>query len=148
MIRTALSTATAVLAAAALAPAAAPAATTPPRIAGSPALTYAISSNTDNGRFVTIGATVHLSRRFADSAEQHRYTIVAAPRLHRGQRLADELFRGSSLGRISRLGAWYRAETVQLRRRRSVHAGDRWQVALARGNRIVGAIRTVRLLHG
>jgi hypothetical protein len=43
-------------------------------------------SSTDRGRFVSLAATVHLSRRFADSAEQHRYAIVAAPRLRRGQR--------------------------------------------------------------
>ena len=98
-------------------------------------------------RFVSLGATVHLTRRFRDSAE-HRYTIVAAPHLRRGQRLDDELFGGSSLGRASRLGAWYRAEAVQLRQRRSARAGDRWQVALARGNRIVGAVKRVRLLRG
>jgi hypothetical protein len=55
---------------------------------------------------------------------------------------------GGSLGRASRLGAWYRAEAGQLRQRRSARAGDRWQVALARGNRIVGAVKTVRLLRG
>jgi hypothetical protein len=46
------------------------------------------------------------------------------------------------------MGAWYRAEAGQLRQRRSARAGDRWQVALARGNRIVGAVKTVRLLRG
>lgn len=99
-------------------------------------------------RFVSLGATVHLTRRFRDSAEQHRYTVVAAPHLRRGQRLDDELFGGSSVGRASRLGAWYRAEAVRLRQGRSARAGDRWQVALARGNRIVGAVKTVRLLRG
>jgi hypothetical protein len=149
MIRTALSLLTAALiAVAALAPAAADAEAAPPRIVGSPALTYTIVSNTDNGRFVSVGAIVRLSRRFADTAEQHRYTIVAAPHLRRGQRLADELFGGSALGRVSRTGAWYAGEAVQLRRRGHVRAGDRWQVALARDNRIVGAVKTVRLLHG
>jgi len=34
--------------------------------------TYTITSNADNGRFVTVGAVVRLDRRFADMAEQHR----------------------------------------------------------------------------
>jgi hypothetical protein len=43
-------------------------------------------------------ATVHLSRRFAERAEKRRYTLVAAPRLRRGQRPPDAAFGGSSSG--------------------------------------------------
>jgi hypothetical protein len=99
--------------------------------------------------FVTIGATVRLERAFSSRAEQRRYSVVAAPRLQAGQRLDDELFGGSSLGRLPhRKGIWYTAEAVQLRRRASVKTGARWQVALARGNRIVGVVKTVRIRRG
>ena len=136
------------LAAAALAPVA-QASTAPPRIVGSPMLTYVIASNTDNGRFVSVGALVRLDRRFAKTTEQHRYAVVAAPHLVPGEILPDELFGGTALGRFSPpRGAWYQAEAVQLHRRRTVRAGARWQVALARGNRIVGAVKTVTLRRG
>jgi hypothetical protein len=132
-------------AAAALAPAAG-AATAPPRLSGPPTLTYVIAHDTDSGRFVSIGATVHLDRRFAGTAEQHRYTVVAAPHLVRGQALPDRLFGGTVLGRYgARGGAWYFGEAVQLHQRRSVRAGDRWQVALARDDRLIGLVKTVTL---
>ena len=127
-----------------LAPAAGAAAATP-RIAGTPAVSYTVT-RTASGPFVTIGAMVRLTRPFSGRGEQRMYSIVAAPRLRRGQVLDDELFGGSSLGRLARRpGAWYRAEAVQLRRRSSVRPGARWQVALVRGNRIVGSVRTVTL---
>jgi hypothetical protein len=133
------------LAAAALAPAAR-AATAPPHLVGTPTVRYSVSSNTDNGRFVTIGAVVRLDRRFAGAAEQHRYTIVAAPHLRRGQVLPDKLFGGGALSRVSnRPGAWYAAEAVQLHQRSSVRNGARWELALARGTTIVGAIKHVIL---
>jgi hypothetical protein len=117
-----------------------------PRLVGSPQLSYTIASDTDNGRFVSIGATVQLDRPFASTAEQHRYAIVAAPHLHRGQRLPDEAFGGTTLGRLgNRRGAWYAAEAVQLRQRDTVARNARWQVALARGGTIVGVVKTVRL---
>jgi hypothetical protein len=130
----------------ALAPAAAPAAATAPRLVGTPALTYTIASNASNGRFVSIGATVRLDRPFASRTEQHRYSLVAAPRLHTGQRLADALFGGTALGRVrNRPGATYQAEAVQLKRRRTVAKGARWRVALARNGVIVGVVKTVTL---
>ena len=133
------------LAAAALAPAAG-AATAPPRLSGPPTLTYVIAHDTDNGRFVSLGALVHLDRRFAGTAEQHRYTIVAAPHLVRDQALPDRHFGGTVLGRYGpRRGAWYFGEAVQLHQRRSVRAGDRWQVALARDDRVIGLVKTVTL---
>ena len=90
-----------------------------------------------------------LDRRFANTTEQHRYTVVAARHLVPGEILPDELFGGTALGRFSpRRGAWYQAEAVQLHQRRTVRAGARWQVALARGNRIVGAVKTVTLRRG
>jgi hypothetical protein len=99
--------------------------------------------------FITVGATVKLERAFQSKAEQRRYSVVAAPHLRAGQRLPDELFGGTSLGRLPhRSGAWYAAEAVQLRRRASVKTGARWQVALARGNRIVGVVKTVRIRRG
>ena len=133
------------LTAAALA-SAAPVAAAAPRLVGRPAVTYTVSSDRTLGRFVTIDARVRLSRPFPNATEQHRYALVAAPRLRPGQRLADELFGGSPLGRLAhRRGAYYQAEAVQLQRRRGVRRGARWQIALARGNRIVGTIKTVTL---
>jgi len=130
---------------AALTPAA-PAAAAPPKLIGTLALTYDIARTTDDGRFVSVGARVRLDRPFVNGTELRRYAVVAAPRLRTGQRLAGELFGGSALGRITaRRGAWYAAEAVQLERRRSVRRGARWQVALARGNRIVGVVKTVAL---
>src|SRR3954467_12296024 len=137
-----LSLSAALVAVAALAPAAG--AATTPKIVGTPAVTYTVIDGA-----VSVGATVHLERAFATSAELHRYSVVAAPTLKTGQKLADELFGGSALGRLSkRSGAWYAAEAVQLRKRASGKRGARWQVALARGNRIVGAVKTVRLKRG
>jgi hypothetical protein len=137
--------AVAALAAAALAPAAG-AAPAPPRLSGPPMLTYVIAHDTDNGRFVSVGALVHLDRRFASTAEQHRYTVVAAPHLVPGQALPDRLFGGTVLGRYARRdGAWYFGEAAQLHQRRSVRAGDRWQVALARDDRVIGLVKTVTL---
>lgn len=130
---------------AALAPAA-PAAAAPPKLIRTPVLTYDITSTADSGRFVSVGARVRLDRPFVNSTELHRYTVVAAPRLRTGQRLADELFGGSALGRIAaRPGAWYAAEAVQLKQRRTVRRGERWQIALARGNQIAGVVKPVRL---
>jgi hypothetical protein len=120
-----------------------------PRLIGTPIVTYSVKSSAYTGRVVTIGAEVRLDRPFANPREQRAYTIVAAPRLRSGQVLADALFGGTALGRLPRrAGAWYRAEAVQLRQRRSVPRGARWQLALARGNRIVGAIKTVTLRRG
>jgi hypothetical protein len=136
----------AVLAALAAAAPAAQADAAVPRLVGSPQLTYSTLSDADNGQFISIGATVRLDRPFASTAEQHRYAIVAAPRLRRGQRLPDEAFGGTTLGRLGhRRGAWYAAEAVQLQQRRSVAPGARWQVALARGGTIVGLVKTARL---
>jgi hypothetical protein len=112
-----------------------------PQIVGTPAVTYKVVDGA-----VSIGATVHLDRTFTSTTDQRRYSVVAAPALTRGEKLADELFGGTSLGRLSnRKGAWYRAEAVQLKKRSSVKRGARWKVALARGGRVVGAIKTVTL---
>ena len=136
------------LAAAALAPAAG-AAAAPPRLSGPPTLTFVVAHDTDNSRFVSVGALVHLDRRFASTAEQHRYTLVAAPHLVRGQALPDRLFGGTVLGRYApRGGAWYAGEAAQLHQRRSACAGDRWQVALARDDRVIGLVKTVALRRG
>jgi hypothetical protein len=89
---------------------------------------------------------VRLDRRFANGAEQRRYAVVAAPHLRTGQRLPQQLFGGTSLGRIAhREAPWYAAEALQLRKRASVPHGARWQVALVRSNRVVGTVKTVRL---
>src|SRR4051812_20796658 len=145
LLRQGLSFAVALPAVPALAPAA-HAATAPPRLIGTPSVTYAISSNASSGRFVTIGGVVRLDRRFADTTEQHRYALVVGTRLHRGEVLPDELFGGTALGRFNRHpGAWYAAEAAQLRKHSSVRNGARWDVALARDGRIVGAIKHVTL---
>jgi hypothetical protein len=109
-----------------------------PLIVGTPAVDTAVVDHN-----LSVGVTLHLDRRFVSSAEQHRYAIVAAPALHRGQRLPDELFGGTTLGRLH--GAVYRAEAAQLRRRANVDHGARWKVALARGGRVVGTVKTIRL---
>jgi hypothetical protein len=117
----------------------------PPHLIDTPRTTYSELSDA-HGPFVSIGVKVRLDRRFADGAEQRRYAVVAAPHLERGQRLGDRLFGGTSLGRLAgRSGVWFTAEAIQLRRRKSVPDGARWQVALARSNRIVGVVKTVRL---
>jgi hypothetical protein len=132
---------------AAVAPAA-HAATPPPRLVGAPTVSYAVSSNTSNGRFVTIGAVVRLDRAFRSSAELHRYTLVAGTRQRSGQVLPDETFGGLSLGRLARRpGAWYAAEAVQLRKHTSVR-NPRWEIALAGDGRILGAIKHVTLRRG
>jgi hypothetical protein len=116
-----------------------------PHLVATPKATYNELSDA-HGTFVSIGVKVRLDHRFADGAEQHRYAVVAAPHLERGQRLGDRLFGGTSLGRLDgRSGAWYVAEAIQLQRRKRVAEGARWQVALARANRIVGVVKTVRL---
>src|SRR5690242_16531375 len=98
------------LAAAALPPAAG-AAPAPPRLSGPPTLTFVVAHDKDNGGFVSVGALVHLDRRFTSTAEQHRYTVVAAPHLVRGQALPDRSFGGTVLGRYApRRGAWYAGE--------------------------------------
>jgi hypothetical protein len=141
--------AVAALAAAAVVPAAHAQSSAPPRLVGAPTVTFAIAHNADQGRFVSVGALVRLDRRFRTTAEQHRYTVVAAPRLVSGQVLPDRLFGGTALGRYApRAGAWYAGEAAQLRKRRIAHAGDRWQVALARDGRVIGRVRTVALRRG
>ena len=145
MLRKVLSLAIALTAVAPAAQAAAP----PPRLTGTPTATFAVNSNSSNGRFVTIGAVVHLDRRFADSAEQRHYALVAGTSLHRGEVLPDETFGGTSIGRFARRpGAWYTAEAVQLRKHSSVRNAARWEIALARDGRIVGAIKHVTLRRG
>ena len=117
------------------------AAAAPPKLVGTPFVSYKVVDGA-----VSIGATVRLDRRFADTTEMHRYSLVAAPRLKRGQQLPDALFGGTALGRFpSRPGAWYRAEAQLLHKRSAVKSGTRWQVALASGDRIVGVVKTVRL---
>ena len=116
----------------------------PPKLAAGPSLTVRATPQS-----VSIGAVVRLDRPFADRAEQRRYALVAAPRLHTGQRLPDRLFGGTSLGRLrNRPGAWYAAEAIQITPRSRVARGARWQVALVRGNHVVGGVRTVRLKRG
>jgi|1185.fasta_scaffold533675_2 hypothetical protein len=130
---------TTLAATAALAPAAN--AATTPQIVGTPSVSYKVVDGA-----LSIGATLHLNRAFTDATDQHRYSVVAAPTLKHGQKLADELFGGTALGRLgNRSGAWYKAEAVQLKKRTSVKRGARWQVALARGNHIVGLVKTVTL---
>jgi hypothetical protein len=137
-----MKTVTLALVGAALAGAApATAAAAPPKLVGTPFASYKIVDGA-----VSIGATVRLDRRFADTTEMHRYSLVAAPHLERGRRLPDALFGGTALGRFAaRPGAWYRAEAQQLHKRTAVKPGARWQLALASGGRIVGVVKTVRL---
>jgi hypothetical protein len=138
-----------VLAAAAVAPAAHAQSSAPPRLTGAPTVSFVIAHTTDQGRFVSVGTLVHLDRRFRNTAEQHRYSVVAAPRLVSGQVLPDRLFGGTVLGRYApRPGAWYVGEAVQLHKHRIAHAGDRWQVALARDGRVIGRVKTVTLRRG
>ena len=93
----------------------------PPHLVGTPHATTAIVDGA-----VSVGVHVRLDRRFADSAEQRRYAVVAAPHLQTGQRLPQELFGGTSLGRIGhREAPWYAAEALQLRKRASVAAQTR-----------------------
>ena len=95
---------------------------------------------------VSVGVHVRLDRQFASRAEQGRYAVVAAPHLKTGQKLPQRLFGGTSLGRIGGASApWYAAEALQLRKRAGVADGARWQVALVRSGRVVGAVKTVRL---
>lgn len=113
----------------------------PPPLIHTPIAEYAIVRD-----FVSIGVKVRLARPLA---ERGRYSVIAAPRLRRGRELPDELFGGGSLGRLTgRRGVWYVAEAAQLRRRHTVTAGARWQVALARSGHVVGVVKTVRLRRG
>ncbi|MBI5106991.1 MAG: hypothetical protein HZB46_18755 [Solirubrobacterales bacterium] len=96
--------------------------------------------------FVSIGASFRLDREFSSDAERFQYAIVVAPHLRAGQKLPDELFGGTTFGRIgARGGHCFRAEAVQLRKRAKVRRGARWQAALVHRSTVVGPVRTVTL---
>jgi hypothetical protein len=58
--------------------------------------------------------------------------------LDRGTQLPDELFGGTSLGRVGRAGAHcYRAEVAQLNAHRTVRPGRPWRIALHDGQTVL-----------
>lgn len=111
-----------------------------------PTLTYVITHDTDNGRFVSVGALVHLDRRFASTAEQHRYTVVAAPHLVRGQALPDRLFGGTvsaaTPGATARGTSARPSSCTSAARSAPATAG---RSRLARDDRVIGLVKTVTL---
>jgi hypothetical protein len=139
----------AVLAAAALpaSAAAAPAADPPPRLAAKPAVSFQIIAD-GKGHFVSFGAVVRLRHKLSDH-QRRTFALVAGTRLRSGQAVPDELFGGTTLGRVGTAGRnCYAGEVAQLRRHASVHSGDVWRVAFTDGTRVVGPVRSVRLVRG
>ncbi len=112
----------------------------PPLLVGTPSVTYAVSKDRD-GSFVTVG-TVFRTDRALDRAQ---YAALAAPALKAGLRVPDELFGGTTAGRVGRAaGHCYAAEAIQLKRRARVT--DRtWQLALVRDDLVTGRVKHVTL---
>jgi hypothetical protein len=118
-----------------------------PRFAAGPAVSFQVSVDR-KGHFVSLGAVVRL--RSALTEHQRRtYGLLAGPLLRPGQPVPDELFGGTTLGRIGANGRHcYAAEVAQLRRHAVVHSGAVWRVGFTDGHRVAGHVTPVRLVRG
>jgi hypothetical protein len=126
---------------------AAPASDPPPGLAAKPAVSFQVVVD-DKGHFVSLGGVVRLRHKLTDH-QRRTFALVAGARLRTGQAVPDELFGGTSLGRIGSAGRnCYAAEVGQLRRHAGVHSGAIWRVGFTDGTRVVGTVRAARLVRG
>jgi hypothetical protein len=118
-----------------------------PQFAADPGVSFQIIVD-PKGHFVSLGAVVRL--RHALTERQRRgFGLIAGTRLRAGQSVPDELFGGTTLGRLGTKGRHcYAAEVAQLRRHASVHTGDVWRVAFTDGQHVAGQVRSVTLVRG
>lgn len=132
-----------VLAALALtAVAAAPASAAAPHLVGGRLTAKRIT--TPHGPFVSFGAVVRLDRDVTTRERSH-IGLVTAPWNHRGQvasgaALPDNLFGGTSLGRIGSPGRHcYVAEVAQVTSHTGVRFGSTWRLAIHDGRHVLGS---------
>jgi hypothetical protein len=126
---------------------AAPAAGGAPQLAAKPAVSFQVIVD-DKGHFVSLGGVVRLRHKLTDH-QRRTFALIAGTRLRSGQAVPDELFGGTTLGRIGSVGRnCYAAEVSQLRRHASVHSGAVWRVAFTDGTRVAGPVSSVRLARG
>jgi hypothetical protein len=129
------------LAAAALVPAAAHAATAPPHLVGGKLTAKRIT--TPQGTFVSFGAVVRLDRGVTTRERSH-IGLITAPWNHReqvadGAALPDNLFGGTSLGRIGSPGRHcYVAEVAEVRNHTKIRYGSTWRLAVHDGKEALG----------
>jgi len=138
------------LAALAALPASAGAAVAPdaaPQFAAAPAASFQIIVD-GKGHFASIGAVVRLRHELTDH-QRRTFGLIAGTRLRAGQSVPDQLFGGTTLGRLGTKGRnCYAAEVAQLRRHASVRSGDVWRLAFADGTHVAAQVRAVRLVRG
>ena len=130
------------LVAVAIVPGAAHAATPPPHLVGGKLTAKRVT--TPQGAFVSFGAVVRLSRGITTRERSH-LALITAPWSHReqvagGATLPDNLFGGTSLGRIgSPERHCYVAEVAQVQNHTSVRAGSTWRLAVHDGRHALGS---------
>jgi hypothetical protein len=118
-----------------------------PQFAADPGVSFQIIVDR-KGHFVSLGAVVRL-RHALTERQRRTFGLIAGTRLRAGQSVPDELFGGTTLGRLGTKGRHcYAAEVAQLRRHASVHTGDIWRVAFTDGRRVAGQVRSVTLVSG
>jgi hypothetical protein len=118
-----------------------------PQFAADPGVSFQMVVDR-KGHFISLGAVVRL--RHAITEHQRRsFGLIAGTRLRAGQQVPDELFGGTTLGRLGPKGRHcYAAEVAQLRRHASVHTGDVWRVAFTDGHHVAAQVRSVTLVRG
>jgi hypothetical protein len=118
-----------------------------PQFAAAPAVSFQIVVDR-KGHFASLGAVVRLRHELTEH-QRRSFGLIAGTRLRAGQSVPDELFGGTTLGRLGTKGRnCYAAEVAQLRRHASVHSGDVWRVAFADGTHVAAQVRAVRLVRG
>ena len=118
-----------------------------PRFAAAPAVSFQIVADR-NGHFASLGAVVRL-RHALTERQRRTYGLLSGPLLRAGQAVPDELFGGTTLGRIGIKGRHcYAAEVAQLRRHAAVHSGDVWRVGFTDGHRVAAQVVRVTLVRG
>ena len=129
------------LAATAAAPVTARAQQAAPRLLGGQLTAKRIT--TPQGAFVSFGAVVRLSRGITTRERSH-IGLITAPWSHReqvanGAALPDNLFGGTSLGRIGRAQRHcYVAEVAQVQNHTKIRYGSIWRLAVHNGNQALG----------
>jgi hypothetical protein len=119
-----------------------------PQFAAAPAVSFQIIVDSSKGHFASLGAVVRLRHKLTEH-QRRTFGLIAGTRLRAGQSVPDELFGGTTLGRLGTKGSnCYAAEVAQLRRHAGVHSGDVWRVAFADGQRVAAQVRSVRLVRG
>ena len=115
-----------------------------PKLARTPTVSLAIIADRQ-GHHASLAAVVRLERQLTDR-QRRVYGLVAGPVLRAGQAVPDELFGGTSLGRIGDKDRHcYAAEVAQLRRHTTVRDGARWRIGFTDGSTVSAQVRTVTL---